>query len=358
MRMPNHAYIRWLAATSARWLATCFLCVGLVGCAAEEEAPEETSQQVQQYEEGQVRLTATCSTSEAKVAEPITLRFEAEHPVGYHLIWPPVEGNWGGFAITPEPSEEKRDKNKPIARSSKCYTLRALRSGEQAIPELTLRFIPPGDVDAAEGKAAEIVTRPFDVTIASVLTGEEAPETIYEAQGTPVELPEQHAFPWRPVVAALVALLVLLGGGYWLLRWLRDRPAPVVTIPAHRWALAELERLAASDLIAKGDVHEYYFQLSAILRGYLERRFGIMAPEMTTEEFVDFMRSDHTLSAEHRASLGPFLESCDLVKFARYIPGQAEVEAAFSHAHDFVIDTADYGETESAPAEARQEEAA
>jgi hypothetical protein len=57
-------------------------------------------------------------------------------------------------------------------------------------------------------------------------------------------------------------------------------------------------------------------------------------------------------------SLGPFLESCDLVKFARYVPGQAEVEAAFSHAREFVIDTADYGETESKPAEARQEAAA
>jgi hypothetical protein len=191
-----------------------------------------------------------------------------------------------------------------------------------------------------------------------VLTGEEAPETVYEAEASPVELPVEEVFPWRPVVAVIAAALVLGVFGYFLLRWLRDRQAPIVVIPAHRWALDELEKLAGSDLIARGDLHEYYFRLSWILRGYLERRFEIMAPEMTTEEFVIFCRSDRTLDEEHRVALGPFLESCDLVKFAKYIPGQAEVEGAFDHARNFVIETADYGQGESRPSERRQEAAA
>ena len=320
------------------------------GCAPQEPqtGPEEASQpQVQHQESGPVRLTLTCDKSQAKLAEPILLEFAVEHPADLRVVWPPVEGDWGGFALTPETSQTQPDSEQQTVRTTKRYRLRPLQAGQQTIPELTLRLVSSAQPDTDAADAVEIVTRPIDLEVISVLTGNEEPDTVLQAEGTPVELPQEQAFPWKSLVAALLALVLLGAGGYCFLRWLRDRQPPPVIIPAHRWALDELDRLANSDLIARGDLHEYYFRLSAILRGYLERRFGILAPEMTTEEFVDYMRSDRALEERHRRSLGPFLESCDLVKFARHVPGRGDIDNAFGHARSFVIDTADYGGSEA-----------
>jgi hypothetical protein len=325
------------------------VCVAVTGCRGPDSETDEdaTSQaQVQQRDAGDAHLTLTCDKSQAKVAEPIGLEFVVEHPPEFRVTWPPIEGDWGGFAVTPGTPETQKDEQLGTARTTKRYVLRALKSGAQTIPELTIGLVgaaPAEDGAEQTSEPIELVTRPIEVEITSVLAGDEEPDTVLQAEGLPVELPEERALPWKwlPVLLAGLALAGFVG--YRLLRWLRDREPPPVVIPAHRWALDELDRLAGSDLIARGEVHEYYFRLSAILRGYLERRFGILAPEMTTEEFVEYMRADRVLSEEHRLSLGPFLEACDLVKFARHVPGQADVENAFSHARSFVIDTADYG---------------
>ena len=50
-----------------------------------------------------------------------------------------------------------------------------------------------------------------------------------------------------------------------------------------RQALARLDEL---DLLGKGDLEGYFVYLSAILREFVERRFGLRAPERTTEEFL------------------------------------------------------------------------
>ena len=43
---------------------------------------------------------------------------------------------------------------------------------------------------------------------------------------------------------------------------------------------------AAERLVERGELERYYVGLSAIVRRYLEDRFGLRAPEMTTEEFL------------------------------------------------------------------------
>ena len=68
---------------------------------------------------------------------------------------------------------------------------------------------------------------------------------------------------------------------------------------------------------------------------------------MTTEEFMDAIRDDHRLEDRHRRALGPFLESCDMVKFARYAPQHAECEAAMGAARQFVEETAGSAATET-----------
>jgi hypothetical protein len=87
-------------------------------------------------------------------------------------------------------------------------------------------------------------------------------------------------------------------------------------------------------------MHEYYFRLADIVRGYIERRFGLLAPERTTEEFLREARQDRSLTAEQKDMLGRFLRAADLVKFALHRPEPAEAASALAAARRFVTETA------------------
>jgi hypothetical protein len=100
--------------------------------------------------------------------------------------------------------------------------------------------------------------------------------------------------------------------------------------------LAALERGGAPD--ASG-LDAWFVELSAIVRHYLEERFGLRAPELTTEEFLTVAKTAPGLSPDHRAQLTAFLERCDRVKFAGYRPDADESLATLAAARDFIEDT-------------------
>jgi len=79
--------------------------------------------------------------------------------------------------------------------------------------------------------------------------------------------------------------------------------------------------------------------LSAIVRHYLEQRYEIRAPELTSEEFLQVATARPELSADHRGLLCSFLERCDRVKFAGYRPDADESLATLKAARGFVEDT-------------------
>jgi hypothetical protein len=107
-------------------------------------------------------------------------------------------------------------------------------------------------------------------------------------------------------------------------------------VPAHVWARLQLDELLADDLIERGQVQEFYYRISGIVRGYIERRFHVSAPEMTTEEFLAAAGTDRRFEPEQTQSLHEFLTQCDLVKYARHAPASHEAREAIRAAEDFI----------------------
>ncbi len=79
--------------------------------------------------------------------------------------------------------------------------------------------------------------------------------------------------------------------------------------------------------------------MSGVLRRYLEDRFGLHAPERTTEEFLRELEFGDALARGHRAELRRFLMQCDLVKFARHQPVERDHVETFELASAFVEST-------------------
>ena len=101
---------------------------------------------------------------------------------------------------------------------------------------------------------------------------------------------------------------------------------------------------ALADLRAKGwiealKIEPFYVALSGIVRRYLEGRFGLRAPERTTEEFIRDALTSKKLSDAHRDLVAGFLEQSDLVKFARHAPGPADMRNALESAERLVRET-------------------
>ena len=79
--------------------------------------------------------------------------------------------------------------------------------------------------------------------------------------------------------------------------------------------------------------------VSDTIRFYLEECFDFRAPERTTGEFLHELRATDLLSSEQKESLGRFLESCDLVKFAKYEPRETELRELHGSAVRLVEET-------------------
>src|SRR5689334_17033735 len=114
------------------------------------------------------------------------------------------------------------------------------------------------------------------------------------------------------ILLALAAVSVALV--FWRKKLLVPKPIPI--IPAH---VRAKQRLAAA-LQHIADPKLFCTLVSDTLRQYLEERFRFHAPERTTDEFLVELQSTHHLTPDQKISLAEFLQSCDLVKFARFEP--------------------------------------
>ncbi|MGA9777494.1 MAG: DUF4381 family protein [Limisphaerales bacterium] len=149
----------------------------------------------------------------------------------------------------------------------------------------------------------------------------------------PVAIPNVWEWVWWVLAALAIIALVIF---FW--RWWQKRRSQIPVeplVPAHIRAKQNLQEALA--LIAQPK--PFCILVSDTIRSYLEEQFDFHAPERTTEEFLHELQATDLLSPERKESLGQFLESCDLVKFARYEPGEPELRELHDSAVRLVEET-------------------
>jgi len=149
----------------------------------------------------------------------------------------------------------------------------------------------------------------------------------------PVEIPTGWVWVFWIVGALLVAAIAYFAWRYWQKH--RTQAAIVPIIPPHVRAKQKLQE--ALGLL--GQPREFCIMVSDTIRYYLEERFTFRAPERTTEEFLYELRQTDLLMPDQKESLGEFLKRCDLVKFARYEPGEPELRDLHASALRLVEET-------------------
>lgn len=172
-------------------------------------------------------------------------------------------------------------------------------------------------------------SKPLEITIVPVQLKDSTYHDIREI----ISVPPPETEWWYWVAAALS--LMLLGVLVWL--WLKSRKKkqvhfekPVEHAGALEEALQQLRNLEKEQLPEKGELAKYYSELSHIVRGYTQKRFGIKALQFTTDELL--VQLHDRLKGEQPGKLAELLRISDAVKFAKYRPGMEQSGADIKNA--------------------------
>jgi hypothetical protein len=279
-----------------------------------------------------INVTARLDRNVITIGDKIRYELEVEAQPGVEFSFPEFGDNLGVFAIKDfghTPEQKGRDGTRIAGQ---WYVLDTYVTGTYVIPPATVSYKIEGGEEERGVSVPQLAVR-----VVSLLEKEGQPTDIRDIKG-PVEIPadRRRAYIVAGVIVGAVLAAVLLA---LLLRKRRRRLEIEQVEMPWETALRELSALKSWDPLKEGRVEEYYVTISGIVRHYLEERFGLRAPEMTTDEFFELMSRDGTLVQAHKRLVNEFLAHCDLVKFARYGPSSEEIDGAYGAAVRLVRET-------------------
>jgi hypothetical protein len=285
-------------------------------------------------ENGPVKVETRVWPKKPTLDDAIYLRLDITAPAGISVEAPFQEAGderLGRFRVV----GFTRDTVEGGAHQIETYTLAAPSSGKHRVPPMRLEMIDTRS-PKEPGKPQEILTDEIPIDIAPVN------ETAANAEMKPAagELdPDVGGTPWLVILAIASGVMVVTAGSVLAYRaWAAGRRRAQQK-SAYDEAIGKLRALEARGAPASGEADAWFVELSAIVRMYLERRYVIRAPELTTEEFLQEAARAKELTAEHRKLLSEFLDRCDRVKFAGYRPEAQESIDSLAAARAFVEDT-------------------
>ena len=221
------------------------------------------------------------------------------------------------------------DKENPSATTA-TWLVAFFDTGWVRIPRLPL-------VIRSQGKTDTIYTNDIPLSVMAVEPDSTGLKPIKEIYLQPFSL----AYYKRYIPHAILFLLAIVGLIFWWRNHKRKQaipePAPIPLLP-NQWAYQALDSLADKKLWQHGEVKEHYTHLTAILREYLERRYGIRALEQTSDEIIDqlrFLLMDEALLQDTEE----LLSMADLIKFAKADPGMDIHAATIDRVRSFVRNT-------------------
>ncbi len=306
----------------------------VLSCFASAYAEEAIEQNV---ESGPVKATVRLEPKAPSLGATVTLTISVTAEKDVELLMPEFGEALERFSIVDfAPRQSLDDEGRTVAVQT--YRLQLPSSGKQTVPPILIEYVDrrPGQREAPEGyDAYELLTERLEFEVQSVIP-KDAKADLKPALGElgPREVPPAPRWPWLVVGLVLLAAASPLALRAFL-AWRRKARQR----SAYEIARARLQRLLDSPRPAAEQIDAFYVELSGIVRRYLEDRFDLRAPELTTEEFLASVGESPDLSRDHQALLQEFLRQADLVKFAGVQPSDADVERSIEVAASFLEET-------------------
>lgn len=271
-------------------------------------------------------------TLRRQIGQQVVLTINVQLPNSKKISWPIVPDTIGKLEVI---RRSAIDTSQGSQKNWKLYrqklTITSFDTGYITFPKLPFKTGTGKDTSLilSDSVLLQYSSIPVDTT--------KAIKDIKGIMSAPLTVGE--ILPWVLIIMILGALSIAAYTVY--LRKKSKKPLilfkPKPELPAHVVAFEALNHLKDEALWKKGKFKEYYTGLTDILRSYLEKRFGVMAQEMTSDEILEALKNQTNDGLMNR--LRNLFFTADLVKFAKGIPEPNENEVNLEIAFDFVETT-------------------
>lgn len=194
---------------------------------------------------------------------------------------------------------------------TQTWTLTAFDSGQFVLPPMPFAYtLPNGAHDTLYSPALQFDAKPMPVDTTKINT---------------IAPIMDETFWWSDYKYWFVALLLSIIGVFIYIKIknrkkiseIQQLQAPEPIILAHEWAYSALAELQKADYIQKNKYKIHYSELSRIFRIYIERRYDISILEKTSDEILPILANKVENWAQFEHNIRAFLQTADLVKFAK-----------------------------------------
>ncbi|WP_428067790.1 BatD family protein [Chryseobacterium gambrini] len=129
------------------------------------------------------------------------------------------------------------------------------------------------------------------------------------------------------VICLIIAVIMFIKFGR------KPKDSPVV---ATNQTLKELDSLKKKKYVESGNYRSFYVELIDISRKFIAKQYRVPADVLLTDDLIDVMKKNNTISQENEKIVEDVFLRGDLVKFAKTFPDQATMEKDFADIRDFV----------------------
>lgn len=263
------------------------------------------------------KVTTSIDSTKKKIGAEFKLTLKASVNKTDKVVFPKVK-NFGALEVI-ESYKIDTIKSNDKYELIKKYGLTQFDSGKYTIPRIAILI--NGKPSFSDSLKVEVA----DVKVDTLK------QKMYEIKDI---IPVETSSDWWKY---LLGILLLVGLGFlafWLFKKYYKKPEKaeeiVYTSPIEK-ATSLLQQLERKELIQRGEIKNYYSELTDIARTYIEEEIHIPAMESTTSELIVSLRNvaknkKLKLSKETLENLEKVLNQADLVKFAKVKPLDFEIE--------------------------------
>ncbi|SMP24795.1 BatD family protein [Chryseobacterium profundimaris] len=129
------------------------------------------------------------------------------------------------------------------------------------------------------------------------------------------------------VIALIIAIVIFVKYGR------KPKDSPVV---ATNQTLRELDSLKKKKYVETGNYRSFYVELIDISRKFIAKQYRLPADVLLTDDLIDLMKKNNTISQENEKVVEEVFVRGDLVKFAKTFPDQETMEKDLADIREFV----------------------
>ena len=275
------------------------------------------------------KVTTSIDSSQIKIGSQFNLTLKASVNAKDKVVFPNAK-NFGALEVL-ESYQIDTIKNNSQYELIHKSGLTQFDSGRYLIPKLIVKI-----------NQKDFQTDSLSIVVNNVKV-DTTKQQMYDIKDIIATEEEPSSEWWKLLV--LLALIIASGfGSYFIIKRLQKgkvKEEEFFASPIEK-AIAYLQNLDKKQLVQKGDVKEYYSEMTDIARTYIEESVHIPAMESTSSELMDSLKKaiSEKKMFVNREELDKFrqvLENSDLVKFAKSKPLQFEIEKDKSIVDKFLL---------------------